>query len=181
LVFVVVRRCVLLQNRIGAMLAFRSRGHGVVRSPVNDKGPVIFSARSARSVLPTSLRHVLHQAECHRAEHCDGHPMCRRCATARPPSLPRRRNLSSFNCEPDCAIRCTGRTPPVGIVQNAGSAKPRTPGSSVGGSQTFAEDLGCLVKSVERTAAGYALIPRIGSRDPSRRHRWTPQSGRLGS
>jgi hypothetical protein len=29
------------------------------------------------------------------------------------------------NCEPACAVRCTGQTPPVGIVQHLGSAKPR--------------------------------------------------------
>jgi hypothetical protein len=43
------------------------------------------------------------------------------------------------NGEDICAIRYTGRTPLIGIVQHAGSAKPRSmqggPGSSVGGSQ----------------------------------------------
>jgi hypothetical protein len=50
------------------------------------------------------------------------------------------------NCEPACAVRCTGRTPPVGIVQHTGSAKPRTRARrrslERGGSQTSTEDLG---------------------------------------
>ena len=45
-----------------------------------------------------------------------------------------------------------GEHPVIGIVQHAGSAKPSTLrggiGSSVGGSQTFAEDLGGLVTSM---------------------------------
>jgi hypothetical protein len=64
-------------------------------------------------------------------------------------------------CAPACAIRCTGRTPPVGIVQHGGSAKPRTHPRrrrfKRRGPQTCAEDLGCLFTSMERTHGSYAL------------------------
>jgi hypothetical protein len=80
-----------------------------------------------------------------------------RCATA-----VRRRGRPRFpvseisrhsGCAPACAICCTGRTPPVGIVQHGGSAKPRTHPRrrrfKRRGPQTCAEDLGCLCSDSE--------------------------------
>jgi hypothetical protein len=50
-----------------------------------------------------------------------GHPMCHRCATPWPSLFPVREISRHSNCEPACAVSCTGRTRPVGIVQHVGS------------------------------------------------------------
>jgi hypothetical protein len=64
-----------------------------------------------------------------------------------------------------------GEHPVTEIVHNAGAVKlgttPKRRCSAIGGSRSFAEDLGCLVTfSEERTHASYVLIPRIGSKGP---------------
>jgi hypothetical protein len=95
------------------MLAFRSRGAWgwSKRGSVNDWGPVIFSARSARSVRQRAY------ATCPTKQNASAPNTVAdtRCATD-----VRRRGATRFpvseischsNGEPACAIRCTGRTP----------------------------------------------------------------------
>jgi hypothetical protein len=93
---------------------------------MNDRTRNIFGEVRAQRA-PTSLRHVPDQAECRRAEHCGGHPMCHRCATARRPSLP----VSEISRHPTVSLpvqsAAQGEHPAIGIVQHAGSAKPGTP------------------------------------------------------
>jgi len=152
---------------------FEAGGNGdrSKRGPVNDRGPVIFSVRSARSVRQRPY------------------------ATCRPSRMPARQTLWPT---PDVPQVCDGAaalafrsakslviptvSPPVQsaaqgehphdrdrAARRIGKAKDALRGgarSGVGACQTFAEDLGCLVTSVERIHASFALIPRIGSKGP---------------
>jgi hypothetical protein len=134
------------------------------------KGPRNISARSARSVRQRAHA-TFDQAECHRAEHCGGHPMCHRCAMARRHSFPISEISRHSNGEPACAVRCTGRTPPGRDRAHVGSAKPRTHARrhrfKCWRLSDIRQRLGLPGHiSEERTHASHALIPRIGSKRP---------------
>jgi hypothetical protein len=97
--------------------------------------------------------------------------MCHRCATARRHSFPVSEISHHSNCEPACAVRCTRRTPPVGVVLHAGSAKPRTQARRHRFKRWRLSDIRRRPRlpghiSGGRTHASYALIPRIGSKEP---------------
>jgi hypothetical protein len=108
---------------------------------------------------------------CQRAERCGGHPMCHRCATARRPRFPSAKSLIIP------IVSLPVQSAAQGEHRRSGSCS--TPdrrsqgrmrggiGSSVGGSRTSAEDLGCPVYTNERrTHDSYAQIPRVGSKRP---------------
>ena len=97
------------------------------RGPVNDRGPVIFSARSARSV------HQRAYATCPRPSRMPARrtlwrtpDMPQVCDGAAPLASPSAKSLIIPTVSPPVQSAAQGEHPPARVVQHAGSAKPRT-------------------------------------------------------
>ena len=112
------------------------------------------------------------QAECQRAEHCGGHPMCRQvCDGAAPLASPSAKSLVIPTVSLPVQSAAQGEHPVIGIVQHAGSAKPRTPARRRWFKRWRLSDVRRRLGlpgyiSEGRTHASYAPVPRIGSKRP---------------
>jgi hypothetical protein len=154
-VFTVVRRCFFAEPDWRDARISKPAAWGRLMGPVNHRRPQY----SGRGPCAAGSNEPPPHARSSRMV-CDG------AATFASPSA----KSLVIHGELACATRCTERTHRGSCSTPDRRSQGRlrgAAGSSVGGSQTFVENLGCLVTSDGGTThASDALIPRIGSKEP---------------